>query len=53
MTLKAFGLRVGAAVAMALVLSPVAAFAHEETGQAAGLLAGLSHPSPASTTCSR
>ena len=44
MTLKAFGRRVGAAVALALVLSPVAAFAHEETGQAAGLLAGLSHP---------
>jgi len=42
--LKAFGRRVGAAVALALVLSPVAAFAHEETGQAAGLLAGLSHP---------
>jgi urease accessory protein len=44
MTLKAFGRRVGAAVALALVLSPVAAFAHQETGQAAGLLAGLSHP---------
>ena len=44
MTLKAFGRRVGAAVALALVLSPVAAFAHEETGQATGLLAGLSHP---------
>ena len=44
MTLEAFVGRVGAAVALALVLSPVAAFAHEETGQAAGLLAGLSHP---------
>jgi len=44
MTLKAFGYRVGAAVALALVLSPVAAFAHEETGQAAGFLAGLAHP---------
>jgi urease accessory protein len=44
MTLETFGRRVGAAVALALVLSPVAAFAHEETGQAAGLLAGLSHP---------
>ena len=44
MTLEAFGCRVGAAVALALVLSPVAAFAHQETGQAAGLLAGLSHP---------
>ena len=44
MTLKAFGRRVGAAVALALVLSPVAAFAHQEAGQAAGLLAGLSHP---------
>jgi urease accessory protein len=44
MTLEAFGRRVGAAVALALVLSPVAAFAHQETGQAAGLLAGLSHP---------
>ena len=44
MTLEAFGCRVSAAVALALVLSPVAAFAHQETGQAAGLLAGLSHP---------
>ena len=44
MTLEAFVGRVGAAVALALVLSPVAAFAHQETGQAAGLLAGLSHP---------
>ena len=44
MTLEAFVGRVGAAVALALVLSPVAAFAHQEAGQAAGLLAGLSHP---------
>jgi len=44
MTLEAFGRRVGAAVALALVLSPVAAFGHQEVGQAAGLLAGLSHP---------
>lgn len=44
MTLEAFGRRVGAAVALALVLSPVAAFGHQEAGQAAGLLAGLSHP---------
>ena len=44
MTLEAFGCRVSAAIALALVLSPVAAFAHQETGQAAGLLAGLSHP---------
>jgi urease accessory protein len=44
MTLKAFGYRVGAAIALALALSPVAAFAHQEAGQAAGLLAGLSHP---------
>lgn len=44
MTLETFGRRVGAAVALALVLSPVAAFGHQEAGQAAGLLAGLSHP---------
>jgi urease accessory protein len=44
MTLEASGCRVSAVVALALVLSPVAAFAHQETGQAAGLLAGLSHP---------
>jgi urease accessory protein len=44
MTLEAFGCRVSAAIALALVLFPVAAFAHQETGQAAGLLAGLSHP---------
>src|SRR5512139_2639577 len=44
MTLEASGCRVSAAIALALVLSPVAAFAHQETGQAAGLLAGLSHP---------
>jgi urease accessory protein len=44
MTLETFGRRVGAAVALALFLSPVAAFGHQEAGQAAGLLAGLSHP---------
>jgi urease accessory protein len=44
MTLEAFVGRVGATVALALVLSPVAAFGHQEAGQAAGLLAGLSHP---------
>ena len=44
MTLEALGFRVSAAAALALVLAPVAALAHQETGQAAGLLAGLSHP---------
>jgi urease accessory protein len=44
MTLEALGCRVGAAVALALVLAPVAALAHQETGQAAGFLAGLAHP---------
>jgi urease accessory protein len=44
MTLEALGRRVGAAVALALVLAPVAALAHQETGQAAGFLAGLAHP---------
>ena len=32
------------AALVALVLAPAAALAHEETGQAAGFLAGLAHP---------
>jgi urease accessory protein len=32
------------AALVALVLTPAAALAHEETGQAAGFLAGLAHP---------
>jgi urease accessory protein len=36
--------RLAAAALCALVLAPAVALAHEETGQAAGFLAGLAHP---------
>ncbi len=36
--------RLAAAALCALALAPVIALAHEETGQAAGFLAGLAHP---------
>jgi urease accessory protein len=36
--------RTAGLIAVAVLLVPAVALAHEETGQAAGLLAGLSHP---------